>query len=239
MNKKFSTLVAALLLSGALGTVYATDVKSIDDLTIDPATHKLANIDDNELVLVGDIDLGDIPYLLIDQPNLVIDGQGRYKLTGRLAITGENVKVKGLTIENIVKENNGSYWKNAISVVADKVTITNNVINCSVDAESENSGLMANGISVFPVDGEVNYTITGNTIIKANAVADTDESSSAGIIISEGLTDFSVDSKGGVQITSAEITSGFDAASLANNTFNECAIDYARSSWEENSDETP
>ena len=238
MNKKFSTLVAALLLSGALGTVYATDVKSIDDLTIDPATHKLANIDDNELVLVGDIDLGDIPYLLIDQPNLVIDGQGRYKLTGRLAITGENVKVKGLTIENIVKENNGSYWKNAISVVADKVTITNNVINCSVDAESENSGLMANGISVFPVDGEVNYTITGNTIIKANAVADTDESSSAGIIISEGLTDFSVDSKGGVQITSAEITSGFDAASLANNTFNECAIDYARSSWEENSDET-
>ena len=235
MNKKFSTLVAALLLSGALGTVYATDVKSIKDLTIDETTHKLANIKDGKLVLVDNIDLGDIPYLLIDQDNLEIDGQGRYTLKGRLAITAENVTVQGLTIDNIVEVNNGSYWKNAISVVADEATITNNVINCSVVKSETLKDLMANGISIFPATGKVNYTVAGNTINNANIVTeDAEKAASSAIIVSESLSDLRVDGEKTINVP--EITSDFDAASLANNTFNECYTDYVQSSWAGNSE---
>ena len=231
MNKKFSTLVAALLLSGALGTVYATDVKLIEDLKIDATTHKLANIEDGKLVLIGNIDLGDHPYLLIDQDNLEIDGQGRYTLKGRLAITAENVTVQNLKIENIVKNNNGSFWKNAITVVGSKATITDNEITCGADASfAEETKQIANGIVVFPTATNASYTISKNIIKDADVVA-SDGTMSSGILVAEnctypaGQSEFSGSSK--------EITD-FNATALADNTFENCYTDYCYDDWTEN-----
>ena len=228
MNKKFSTLVAALLLSGALGTVYATDVKSIKDLKIDETTNKLANIADGKLVLIGNIDLGDHPYLLIDQDGLEIDGQGQYTLKGRLAITAENVTVQNLKIENIVKNNNGSFWKNAITVVGSNATITGNEITCGADkSASQGANQIANGIVVFPTVTDASYTISKNTIKDADVVAN-DGTLSSGILVAENCTypsgqnEFSGSSK--------EITD-FNATALADNTFENCYMDYCYDDW--------
>ena len=66
MNKKFSTLVATLLLSSALISVNATDVKTLADFKADATTHQVANIGDNKIVFLADIALDETtPYLLI------------------------------------------------------------------------------------------------------------------------------------------------------------------------------
>ncbi len=233
MNKKFSTLVAALLLSGALCTVEAKDISQGDFNTLVEAIAnnavELPYIDDGKFTLTSNIDLGENTYLLITQNNLVIDGQGKYTLKGRLAIVANGVTVQNLKIDNVVKINNGSFWKNAITVVGKSATIVNNQINCSADESfAGSSKQIANGIVVFPTDQEVSFMINGNTIDDANVVS-SDGTLSAGILIAENCN---YPTGSNTQGYSKAIKSGFDASSLADNNFNCCYTDYSLQVWD-------
>ena len=122
MNKKFSTLVATLLLSGALFSVQAAQVlpSGLDatKVTVTPGS----------IVFADDVDLnGD--YLLISEDNVVIDGR-YHTLKGSIVITGKGCTVKNLYIDVV---NDGTIsgrayssaaYKNAITVASESATIT-------------------------------------------------------------------------------------------------------------------
>ena len=231
MNKKVLTVCAAMLLSGSLSMMYATDVKTLADFKADATTHVVANAEDNVITFLSDITLDEnTPYLVIDQSNVLIDGN--YKtLNGRLVITGENVQVKNLTINNTVKVNTGSYTKNAITVVASKVTLTNNTINCAI-AKDAVEGAMANGIVIFPTAEKVSFNVKGNKINNANSVASTDNSISTGLIIAENVTTTG-DSNNASSTITAEAIKDFDISTVSDNKFKNCAVDYTYSTWDE------
>ena len=213
MNKKFSTLVATLLLSGALVSVNATDVKTLADFKADATTYTVTNMGDSKIDFLADISLDEsTPYLLIDQNNLIIDGHGKI-FTGRLVITGENVTVKNLTILNKTTSNASSYHKNAITVVSSSVTIIDNNIICDGGVN-----LLANGISIFPTDADAKIVVKGNVFKNAKTINDKWQSSA--IIVAEDIA-----LPTGGETKSAELTD-FDVASISNNTFENCAVDY-------------
>ena len=227
MNKKVLTLCAAMLLGGSFSTMYATNVTTLADLNADATTHVVATVSDNVITFTGDITLDEnTPYLVIDQAGVTIDGNHQ-TLNGRLVITAEGVTVKNLTINNIVKTNNGSYWKNGITVVASNVTLTGNTIVCGV-TEDAGENAMANGISIFPTAETVEYNITGNTVKAANAVAGQWQSS--GILISEGIARPDDGNK------TTSVLKDFDASTIANNnSFEECAGDLTLYNYTEGS----
>ena len=217
MNKKFSTLVAALLLSGALVSVEAAslnpeDIKTGIELANNGATIKFT----------GDVDLEN-NYLLIADDNVVIDGNyNQYTLKGRLVITGKNVTVKNLNIVLKNEASNSSVDKNAITVYSSSVTLTGNKITC----EESKAGYMANGISIFPTTTDAKFTINGNTIIGANSVVG--QWQSAGILLSENI----VFSLGGGLSTTAVKLNDFDITSISNNTYENCAADYVYTTYD-------
>ena len=213
MNKKFSTLVAALLLSGALFTVEAASKSPADVQGIEVST-KLIKLTEN-VDLEGD-------YLLVTTDNTVIDGAG-YELKGRIVIKAEGCEVrnfKNLVLAN--KAGNATEQKTAIVVVAKSVTITNNTIECSADGE-----YLANGITIFPTAETVEYNVSDNIIIGANSAVDTWQS--CGIQIVEGLA------KAGLYEGNSAVLKDFDIASISNNTFTNCAGDYVWSTYENGS----
>ena len=210
MNKKFSTLVATLLLSGALVSVNATDVKTLADFKVNESTYIVTSVDDKTIVFQEDITLdGNTPYLVIDQKDLVIDGNGK-TFTGRLVITADGVTVKNLKIVNKTTSNTSSYDKNAITVVAASVTILNNEIICE-----GGEGLLANGISIFPTKADATFSVKGNFI--KNAASENAQWKSSAIIVAEGAA-----SPAGT----AAVLKDFDVASISDNTYENCAIDY-------------
>ena len=165
MNKKFSTLVATLLLSGALFTLNAaTSLTDFDAL----AGVELA-ADGNSLKLTDNVVLeNQKDYLLIDKDNFVLDGNGK-ELTGHVVITGKNVTVKNLTInfKNTFAEGEDgtvAVNKTAITVIADGVTLEGNTINGSTNH------FLVNGITVFPTGNKGKIVVKNNTIKKADGV---------------------------------------------------------------------
>ena len=220
MNKKFSTLVAALLLSGALVSVEAAslnpeDIKTGIELANNGATIKFT----------GDVDLEN-NYLLIADDNVVIDGNyNQYTLKGRLVITGKNVTVKNLNIVLKNEASNNSVYKNAITVLSSSVTLTGNKITC----EESESGYMANGISIFPTAVDAKFTINGNTIIGANSVVG--QWQSAGILLSENIVHSLGDD---INVSEAVTLNDFDITTISNNTYKNCAADYLYSTYKGN-----
>ena len=216
MNKKFSTLVAALLLSGALFTVEAAEKLPADVTGIE--------VSSGRITLTENVDLGD-DYLLITTDNTVIDGAG-YELKGRIVIKADGCTVKNF--KNIVlanKAGNATAQKTAIVVVAKSVTITNNTIECSAEGE-----YLANGITIFPTAETVEYNVSGNTIIGANPVVGTWQS--CGITVAENLSNALFDGK-------SKKLKDFDITTISNNTFKDCAGDYVYVQYsddEQNSD---
>ena len=217
MNKKFSTLVAALLLSGTLVSVEAASVtpesiKTGIELVNNGATIKFT----------GDVDLKN-DYLLIADDNVVIDGNyNQYTLKGRLVITGKNVTVKNLNIVLKNEASNYSVYKNAITILSSSVTLTGNKITC----EESKAGYMANGISIFPTTTDAKFTINGNTIIGANS--EVRQWQSAGILLSEDI----VFSLGDGLNTTAVKLKDFDITSISNNTYENCAADYLYTTYD-------
>ena len=176
MNKKFSTLVATLLLSGALFSVQAAQVlpSGLDARKVEVSTGSIR--------FTADVDLeGD--YLLISEDNVVVDGQW-HTLKGSIVITGKGCTVKNLNIDLL---NNGTRtdvdwskaaYKNAITVAAESGTITNNTITLGATGSA-----VANGIVIFPTSAAPAFTVSGNTILNANAISGNNEWFSAGLIL--------------------------------------------------------
>ena len=227
MNKKFSTLVATLLLSGALVSVNATNVKTLADFKADETTFAVTNIGDNVIDFLSDVALDeDTPYLLITQSNLTINGNG-HTFTGRLVITGENVTVTNLTIVNSPKENKGSAYKNAISLAAASGTITNCIINCEVPEDADDN-VLANGIVIFPTSADAKYNISGNIINNATKVAS--QWQSAALLITENVVISGL--QGGTAVPDrVSALDKFDLSTVINNTYNNCACDYSYDSY--------
>ena len=231
MNKKVLTLCAGALLAGGVSLAYVapvnaalpaiTAVASVQEETVALSLEDLVAMDGvsrsgNVITISKEVTLPEGKYyLLVDEANVTLVSQNKAILNGRIAITAEGVTVDGLTINNIVKTNKGSFWKNGITVVASKVTLTGNTIVCGV-AEKPDEGAMANGISIFPTAETVEYAITGNTIEAANAV--TGQWQSSGILISEGTT-YPNDAE-----KTTAVLKDFDASEITkNNIFEECA----------------
>ena len=156
MNKKFSTLVATLLLSGALFTLNATPVTDLSKVTgieVVDAT----STSPKTIKFTDNVTLNENEYIYINEPGVVIDGQGKYTLTGHIVIDAENCTVTGLTIaftnyfEKLqVDGENGTQprCRGAIVVKANIVTITNNKITAKVGGEYQ--GKKADGIILLP-----------------------------------------------------------------------------------------
>ena len=228
MNKKFSTLVATLLLSGALFTLNAApveDLTKVDGIELVQQNGKVKTI-----TFTKDVTLTGKEYILVEEDNVVVDGQGKFKLNGHIVITGENCTVKGLTInftnpfngtEHNDTDGNGSQPRNrgAIVVNANMVTITNNVITAKVGESSAN--LKADGIILLPTAAKVDYKITGNKITAttiANAESPAPEGA-AGIALWENLTLEGDKVSKTVKLKSAP---SFDLKQIV-----DCAVDYS------------
>ena len=225
MNKKFSTLVATLLLSGTLFTLNATpisDLSKIQGIEVVAAT----TTSPKTIKFTGDVTLSGKDYILIDEDGVVIDGQNKYTLTGHIVIIGENCKVTGLTIdftnpfngtEHNDTDGNGTQPRNrgAIVVNANQVTITNNKITAKVNTSSPN--LKADGIILLPTAKKVEYTITGNQIT-APSIANKEEGA-VGIALWENLKLDGTEVEPPVALDAAP---SFDLSSQ----IKDCAVDY-------------
>ena len=233
MNKKVLTLCAGALLAGGVSLAYVAPVNAaLPAITaVAAAQEETAALSLEEFVAMDGVSRSGnvitisktvtLPeskfYLLIDEANVTLVSQNEAELNGRIAIIVDGVTVDGLTINNTVKTNLGSFWKNGITVVASEVTLTNNTIVCGV-AKDATSGAMANGISIFPTAETVEYNIAGNTIEAANVI--TGQWQSSGILISEG-TAYPNDAA-----KKTSVLKDFDASKIAKeNSFDECAGD--------------
>ena len=222
MNKKFSTLVATLLLSGALFTLNAATFN--DDVFKDKYQKEVVG-EVTTYKLTSNVTLAYNNPLIISENNVVVDGQdNKYTLNGQIIITGENVTVKNLNVVFVNEGLNGStpgidgttpQAKNAILLVAKSGTLTGNVITSSAKEATCN----ANAICVLPTDAKGTYTISGNTVT-ANSITSHEgagKTVSAGIVVwanmpAEGYTEGSV---------------ALDTPiNLSNNTYKDCSADF-------------
>ena len=147
MNKKFSTLVLGALLAGAFTTANAETVSTQEEFEalIKNGVLTLEEGDDELVFAEGKYtipyfsDGTNYPYngvrgeyMVVNTPDLTIKGDGEVEITGRMVLAAENVTVSGLTIvNNGLKsdvQGDATYFfnKSAISVLANKVTITGN-----------------------------------------------------------------------------------------------------------------
>ena len=253
MNKKVLTLCAGALLAGGVSLAYVapvnaalpaiTAVAAVQEETSALSLEEFVELDGvsrsgNVITISKEVTLPEGKlYLLVDEANITLVSQNKAVLNGRIAITAEGVTVDGLTINNIVKTNTGSFSKNGITVVASNVTLTGNTIVCGITEDAEDDA-MANGISIFPTEKTVDFDVTGNTVKAAKDVAESDGSVSAAILISEGLSLSGV-VEGLKDVTTATLGESFDAVAakiMSDNTFEKCACDFAQKDWTNKSD---
>ncbi|MCM0719296.1 DUF6383 domain-containing protein [Parabacteroides sp. W1-Q-101] len=228
MNKKFSTLVATLLLSGALFTLNAapTSLAEFDAL----AGVELA-ADGNSLKLTDNVVFTDQKnYLLIDKNGFILDGNGK-ELTAHIVITGKNVTVKNLTInyKNVFAEGEDgtiAVNKTAITVIADGVTLDGNTINGSTDH------FLVNGITVFPTGNKGKIVVKNNTIKKANGVVGDTFSSGFQIAGDYTLSGTGCSSVTGTDKTVADLSTL--QLTVSGNKYEECTTDLSYTTgWSE------
>ena len=222
MNKKFSTLVATLLLSGALFTLNAATFN--DDVFKDKYQKEVVG-EVTTYKLTSNVTLAYNNPLIISENNVVVDGQdNKYTLNGQIIITGENVTVKNLNVVFVNEGLNGStpgidgttpQAKNAILLVAKSGTLTGNVITSSAKEATCN----ANAICVLPTDAKGTYTISGNTVT-ANSITSHE---GAGKTVSAGIVVWA-------NMPAGEYTEGSVALetpiNLSNNTYKDCSADF-------------
>ena len=222
MNKKFSTLVATLLLSGALFTLNAATFN--DDVFKDKYQKEVVG-EVTTYKLTGNVTLAYNNPLIISENNVVVDGQdNKYTLNGQIIITGENVTVKNLNVVFVNEGLNGSTGgidgttpqaKSAILLVAKSGTLTGNVITSSAKEATCN----ANAICVLPTDAKGTYTISGNTVT-ANSITSHE---GAGKTVSAGIVVWAnMPAKGYTEGSVALDT----PINLSNNTYKDCSADF-------------
>ncbi len=99
---------------------------------------------------------------------ITLSGEGT--INGHIALAGENVTLKGLTINATSIGTNGPQ-KTVILGACDKVTIQDCKLNGIVPA-ADKSKYVANGIDLTTKSASASYTITGNTITGCNGLVD-------------------------------------------------------------------
>lgn len=155
---------------------------------------------------------------LVINKAITLTSTNKSTIKGHLAIETENVTVKDLKFEC----NSTGYKyneKNAISVFANKVTLTGNEFT---QASGIGENYVTNGIVLYPQgQGEVeaSYTITGNTF--DGITKKTETATSTPIIIRENFSDKSQLGDKGTTATLIDFTE--DTAISAQNSFKQCA----------------
>ena len=244
MNKKFSTLLLGALLAGAFtaNAERVTTQAEFEALIKNGVLELPAG--DLELVFAkGEYSIPSTPlsydkkeFLTIKTPNVKISGEKGAVLKGRMVLNAENISVSGLTIvngETTAKEYSLFFHKAAISVLADKVTITDNVFRSEEDEPS--TFYLAQGIELLPKTSDVTYVIEKNKFEGIDIVSTHGGYyPSYAVALDEGL-DLTLDGQSGqlrayiegVDYETATNVNFDYAAFLENNTFNGCVFDYA------------
>lgn len=162
-----------------------------------------------------------LPQPFVLDKSLTIEGAGKDKTTikDHLVIEAESVTVKGLKFEC----NSTGYLyneKNAISVFANKVTLTDNEFT---QAAGIGESYVTNGIVLYPQGNgqevSASYNVTGNTFRGITKKAGT--ATSTPIIIRESFSDKSQLGEKATTATLKDFTT--DAAFVAQNSFDNCA----------------
>ncbi|MBP3518036.1 MAG: hypothetical protein J6K31_06500 [Parabacteroides sp.] len=242
MNKKFSTLVATLLLSGALFTLNAEE--AVTPSAVSKWPDKVTVVETGEegskvvksITFAGDVTLESGQYLLVKDNDVVIDGAGK-TLNGFIVITGNNCTVKNLKINHVSPVAKG-IGRRAIDVIAEGVTITGCEINCGND-ESEN---LTNGIAINPTaqkEGaeKAKITITGNKFkgfVKTTEDGDKTWSATGLMIESNAAiaTDYAALWTDGKSAPTAAADFENITLTISGNTFENCIVDYVCQIWD-------
>lgn len=143
---------------------------------------------------------------------------------GSFVVTGDGAVIDGVTIYNrgdSSGENTAA--RNGINAACHTLTVK----NCTFEMKSSANGI-SNGISIWPTQAEVNYTITGNTFTGYQ----TDDSgySSVAVTISGGISKPAVTGLDAASVP-ASMTKEQDLAIITGNTFANCKGDYTREDW--------
>ena len=186
MNKKFSTfMTTGLLLSGALfcnvnaeetakETNHEFNASLIGD---DYVVKDLAEGDTLYFKNEADISGQDgKKFFIINTKNVTVLGKATYgkdgkktagtKLTGRIVIAAEGVKVKHVDFSNTSVDGIGGYWlKTSVTAFADEVSVD----SCSF-AAAATPATLTNGIVLYPQTDKVAYSLNGNTFDGLNKV---------------------------------------------------------------------
>lgn len=150
-----------------------------------------------------------------------VNANQKATLKGNITIEADGVILNNLNIET---ESTGTkYWqKNAISVISQKVTITNCDFKGSVQAGHGNEWVV-NGIVLFPTSASPTYTVSGNTFTMFKGTTSDKKWTATAIIMADGYT---LDKKENGQVV-LPVVSNFNETAIANaNTYTDCFADY-------------
>ncbi|WP_075556546.1 Ig-like domain-containing protein [Parabacteroides timonensis] len=150
-----------------------------------------------------------------------VNASQKATLEGNITIETDGVILNNLNIET---ESTGTkYWqKNAVSIIAQKATITNCDFKGSVQAGHGNEWIV-NGIVLFPTNANLTYTVTGNTFTMFKGETADKKWTATAIIMADGYT---LDKKENGQVV-LPVVSNFNETAIANaNTYTDCFADY-------------
>ena len=228
MNKKFSTLVATLLLSGALFTLNAAEAANLSDVAGIEVVDKTASTP-MTIKFTADATLSDGGYIEITEDDVVVDGQGK-TLNGNIVVFGKNVTIKNL---KVVYARTNDSMSSAVMINAEGATVQ----DCKFEqAEETTDNVWTNGLVVWPVGGKQTITVK-NCSFKGFAqsveVDDNTTCSGSGLLVTaKAPTDknWQTGKLDGVESAAySDLT-----ISMSGNTFEGCAIDYnlGEDAWE-------
>lgn len=197
------------------GLPMATDAKSLEE-QIEKAA---ANATINLLPVTYELES---PLQIAKAIKLTsVNASQKATLKGNITIEADGVILNNLNIET---ESTGTkYWqKNAISVIAQKATITNCSLEGSVQA-GHTEEWVVNGIVLFPTNANPTYTVTGNTFTMFKGETADKKWTATAIIMADGYT---LDKKEDGQVVLPAV-SNFNETAIANaNTYTNCFADY-------------
>ena len=228
MNKKFSTLVATLLLSGALFTLNAAeaaDLSTVTGIEVVEATTSTPKT----IKFTADATLSDGGYIEITEDDVVVDGQGK-TLNGNIVVFGKNVTIKNLKVVYARKSDSMS---SAVMINAEGATVQ----DCKFEqAEETTDNVWTNGLVVWPVGGKQTITVK-NCSFKGFAqsvkVDDNTTCSGSGLLVTAKAPTDKAWQAG--KLDGVESAAYSDLTiSMSGNTFEGCAIDYnlGEDAWE-------
>lgn len=153
---------------------------------------------------------------------ITIQGNGTAAIYGNFTVIADGAVFEQLVIKNkgdAAGENTEA--RNAINAACKTLTITNCTFNLT-----NGSGGISNGLSIWPTDTNVDYTITDNHF---EGYQTTDSGYVSGAIIISGGINKAFTGKGAS--VPAAMTDEQDLAIITGNRFTNCKGDYCREDW--------